>query len=127
MILRLPFPHKELMPNRKNGRHWGSVKKFKDADRDGAHVQTRVQMAHHPKLTDKTIAIQITYIQADRYHRDLDNLLAASKATLDGVAMALGVDDKVFEPITLKRGFDKVARMEIEIIRLCSIAKKETT
>ena len=35
----------------------------------------------------------------DRRHRDLDNLLAASKPIIDGMAQALGVDDSRFKPI----------------------------
>jgi crossover junction endodeoxyribonuclease RusA len=39
----------------------------------------------------------------DKRHRDADNCLAASKAGLDGVADALIVDDKRFQPITIYR------------------------
>jgi len=42
--------------------------------------------------------------QADRRRRDLDNLLAASKSALDAVAAALAMDDREFEPVTLRRG-----------------------
>jgi crossover junction endodeoxyribonuclease RusA len=37
----------------------------------------------------------------DKRHRDYDNLLAASKSMLDGIAHALGVDDSRFGPFFL--------------------------
>ena len=36
--------------------------------------------------------------------RDLDNLLASMKADFDGLSEALGVDDQLFNPLTLRRG-----------------------
>ena len=54
---------------------------------------------------DGDIALKVTFVQPDRRHRDRDNLLAASKAALDGVAAALKVDDSRFEPVTVSRVF----------------------
>jgi crossover junction endodeoxyribonuclease RusA len=39
----------------------------------------------------------------DKRHRDADNCLAAAKAGLDGMADALGVNDRHFQPITIFR------------------------
>jgi crossover junction endodeoxyribonuclease RusA len=39
----------------------------------------------------------------DKRHRDADNCLAAAKAGLDGMADALGVNDRHFQPITIYR------------------------
>jgi crossover junction endodeoxyribonuclease RusA len=55
----------------------------------------------------ETLQITITFVQKDKRHRDLDNLLAASKPALDGIAAALGVDDRCFEPITIQRAYSK--------------------
>ena len=64
----------------------------------------------------ETYALNITFIMPDKRRRDRDNLLASSKCTLDGIAQALGVDDNNFEPIVLRRAFDKGnAAMIIEI------------
>jgi len=49
----------------------------------------------------------ITFIQPDRRARDRDNLLAACKPMLDGVADALGVNDSQFEPMTIRRQYGK--------------------
>ena len=51
-----------------------------------------------------TLPLTVTFCAPDKRRRDLDNLLAGLKADFDGVSQALGVDDQLFEPITLKRG-----------------------
>lgn len=106
MIIELPFPDSDLMPNRKNGRHWGATKSIKDSAISQGFYLTKAAAAGSKFRQDK-IALTITFVQSDKRHRDLDNLLAGSKAYLDGVARALGIDDKLFEPITIKRGYNK--------------------
>jgi crossover junction endodeoxyribonuclease RusA len=62
------------------------------------------------------LALTLTFCAPDRRRRDLDNLLSALKADFDGVAQALGVDDHMFEPITLRRGEAvKPGRVVLEI------------
>lgn len=99
MIIRLPFPAKELMPNRKNGSHWTTTKKVKDQQR----LAGRICALASGEFKDKggNIPLSLLYLTPDRRKRDLDNLLAASKAMLDGVAEALGVDDSRFRPIVI--------------------------
>lgn len=107
MILELDYPCAELMPNRKNGKHWASTKNVKDICFNRAFYFTK-QALNGKKYRDDKIALVITFIQSDKRHRDLDNMLAASKAAIDGIAKAIGVDDKNFEPITIKRGYNKL-------------------
>lgn len=106
MIIELAYPDMSLMPNRKNGRHWGATKGAKDAAFSEAFYRTKMAAAGVKFRNDK-IALSITFVQSDKRHRDLDNLLACIKSKVDGVARALNVDDKVFEPITIKRGYNK--------------------
>ena len=62
------------------------------------------------------IPLTITFHQPDRRARDRDNLLAAMKPTLDGLADALGVNDSQFEPVTLRRAYGgKPGRVDIAI------------
>lgn len=42
------------------------------------------------------IALWLDFVPPDRRHRDDDNLVASFKAGRDGIAMALGIDDKRF-------------------------------
>lgn len=106
MIIELPYPDMALMPNRKNGKHWTSTKIRKQTAINSSFYLAK-QAAIGTKFLSKPIAITITFVQNDKRHRDLDNLLAAIKPNIDGVARALGIDDKLFEPITIKRGYNK--------------------
>lgn len=106
MIIELPYPDKDLMPNRKNGKHWGATKSKKDCAINTSFYLTK-QASIGIKIKPIAISLIVTFIQNDKRHRDLDNLLAAIKPSLDGVARALGVDDRLFEPITIKRGYNK--------------------
>ncbi|HEY0842453.1 hypothetical protein [Methylotenera sp.] len=106
MIIELAYPDMSLMPNRKNGRHWGATKGAKDSAFSEAFYRTKMAMTGQ-KFRDDKIALTITFVQNDKRHRDLDNLLACVKSKIDGVSRAIGVDDKLFEPITIKRGYNK--------------------
>ena len=104
MQIKLPYPNKDLMPNRKNGKHWGATVGAKNNAFSEAFYLTK-EVVGTKKLAGK-VAISLVFVQDDKRHRDLDNLLAASKSMLDGVAHALGIDDKNFEPITIMRRYD---------------------
>ena len=69
-----------------------------------AHYLTMAAMADLgiPDLGAQ-IPLTLTFHSPDRRARDADNLLAASKPLLDGMAGALGVDDSRFEPIVIRR------------------------
>ena len=47
------------------------------------------------------IPVSIVFVAPDKRNRDLDNCLAAAKPQIDGIADALGVNDKRFRPILL--------------------------
>lgn len=115
MIIELPYPNKDLMPNRKNGKHWASTKKVKDQAIQDAYYLALQARKQAILLTEGLIPMTITYIQSDKRYRDLDNLLAASKASIDGIARALNVDDSIFEPITIKRGYAEQSIMRVEL------------
>ncbi|SOE49110.1 hypothetical protein ODI_R1848 [Orrella dioscoreae] len=54
--------------------------------------------------------VTLTFVAPDRRRRDIDNLLACMKSQMDGIAIALGVDDSQFRPITLDDGLDTARR-----------------
>lgn len=107
LTVELPFPDSSLMPNRKNGRHWGAVHGAKSAAFDAGYYLTHEAAKRHTGTwhpTSGQVPVTLTFCPPDRRKRDLDNLLAACKPVLDGVAAALLMDDREFEPVTLKRG-----------------------
>ena len=94
----LPWPDKSLSPNARV--HW-SVK--------AAHVKSARAWGHQAALaagySKETFAeyagrihVWIDYYAKTRNYPDTDNCLSASKAYLDGIADALGINDKRFVP-----------------------------
>lgn len=89
------------MPNRKNGRHWGSTSAARATARHiGRMVALEAKCGLSYEWPDR-IPLRVVFHAPDRVHRDLDNLLACIKPHLDGVAAALGIDDRAFRPITV--------------------------
>jgi crossover junction endodeoxyribonuclease RusA len=105
--VELPFPTSGLMPNRAKGTHWAQTHQARGKAFNDAHVLTFDAMRRHTGKwhpTNGQVPVTLTFHAPDRRKRDLDNLLAACKPMLDGVAAALLMDDREFEPVTLKRG-----------------------
>ena len=114
----LPWPGSRLSPNRKNGRHWGSFQAAKEKARRVGVNKTILAIQASGVIIDseaKKIKMQIVFFEPDRRRRDLDNLLAGVKNYIDGVAVALGVDDSVFCPITLDRKIDPAKNGYVEL------------
>ena len=106
----LPSPNPALMPNRKHGRHWAATQQAKA--RQEAYL-----LSGSLKYTGG--GLKITFYTPDARKRDLDNLLAAMKPALDGMAQAIGVDDALFRPLLIdkvKAESRKAARVEIEVM-----------
>jgi len=103
MIVKLPFPAAELFPNRKNGSHFRKTKDAKDKQRDDAYWLT-MGAAKGYKVPTGCIPLSIVFVEPTGHHRDLDNMLAAAKGAIDGLAQALGINDKDFQPVLIDRG-----------------------
>lgn len=106
VILVLPYPHPALSPNRKNGAHWTKTNAIKKSAFDAAYAIAK-QATYVLKFQDVPHALKITFVQSDKRHRDWDNLASAGKPFYDGIAAALGINDRNFCPIMIDRGYDK--------------------
>jgi crossover junction endodeoxyribonuclease RusA len=116
----LPWPNAKLNPNRSKGVHWAATSNLRKAARTGAWQLARVAASKSTWFdgVERTgaIPLTVTFIQPDRRARDRDNLLAALKPSLDGVADALGVNDAQFDPVTIRREYgEKPGLVRIEI------------
>lgn len=110
IVLELPFPNLKLNPNRNKGHHWASTSALRKSARTAAYALARIAALNTPwhsieRSKADTVPLVITFIQPDRRHRDRDNLLAACKPALDGVAEALEINDSQFEPVTIRREY----------------------
>lgn len=93
VIVELPFPPKELNPNKRL--HWSVKAKIKTRYRESCRVLALAQGVKKCECAGK-IRIAATIHMPDRRKRDDDNITAAFKAGRDGFADALGVDDNRF-------------------------------
>lgn len=91
MKIILPWPPKELSPNARV--HWAAKSKAAKAYRHACRV---LFMAAGIKAPPGKIVLTLEFVPPTRHSMDDDNLIARFKAGRDGIADALGVDDKHF-------------------------------
>ncbi len=103
LTITLPLPNADLNPNLAHGRHWGALAKLKKDARLQAYLETRKVLNGKKHAFSGLISLTLTFFMADHRKRDADNLLGASKPSIDGVAEGLGINDRDFEPVTIKR------------------------
>ena len=93
MRLELPYPPAILSPNGKHG-HWAPRAKVKAAYRSECGWRARAQGADILDVT--RLEMRVTFHPPDLRRRDRDNAIAACKGLFDGLADAIGVDDRHF-------------------------------
>lgn len=114
--LRIPigWPSSNLSPNGRPNRY-AKAKSLREARNEG-YVATLAAKPVGFKFGPGPLKVTIHAFPPVRRERDDDNLIASAKAFRDGIAAALGVDDKTFaaQPVqwheTTKRG-----RLEFEV------------
>ena len=91
-MITLPYPPKELNPNRKQ--HWAVKAKAIKSYRRAAGWATR----HSKERVNGNgkVYLNVTFYPPDNRRRDRDNMIASFKAGNDGIADALGVNDYQF-------------------------------
>ena len=88
--VKLPWPPKELSPNARV--HWATRSRVARKYRQICHIITR--QAGIKIEWDGQIHAWIDFYPPDRRHRDDDNLVSSFKPGRDGMADALGINDK---------------------------------
>jgi len=92
MELVLPWPPKALSPNART--HWRAKAPITKAYKQACWALCKEAGMVAPDSGD--IHLFIDYYPPDRRARDQDNMISSSKALFDGIAAALGVNDKRF-------------------------------
>ena len=98
-VIVLPWPDKRLSPNARV--HWRERARIaKAAKFDGWAMTMKLPIDARLafKQSEDPIPLLIRFCPPDKRHRDKDNMIAALKHQLDGIAEALGVNDKRFLP-----------------------------
>ncbi len=118
MKITLPWPDKRLSPNART--HWGSKAGITASARHDARWLTVDAPGFNETVDrladdDGLIPLTITFFPPDRRHRDDDNMIGSFKAARDGIANALGVNDRRFRPHYHFGEPRKPGRVEVEI------------
>ena len=100
-MIVLPWPDKRLSPNARL--HWKArVGPRQDARRRAGWLTVACDGFYRLKdvlrASEGKVPMRITFYPPDNRHRDDDNMIASFKAWRDGIADALGVDDRRFAP-----------------------------
>ncbi len=101
MRITLDWPSPKLSPNARG--HWSIKSAAAGVAKRAAWAITRAEMA---KMAIRTggmagqIGVDIAFHPPSKARHDLDNLQARMKSALDGIALALGVDDVHFRPVS---------------------------
>ena len=107
----LPWPPRELSPNSRT--HWAKKAKAAKAYRLDCFYLAKEAKVTAPK--EGPINLHIEFVPPDRRPRDLDNMLASIKSGLDGLAEALGVNDKRFTlTLSVVYGIGGMVKVRIE-------------
>lgn len=116
-MIVLPWPDKRLSPNARL--HWkAKIGPRQDARRRAGWLTVTAKDFHSIKALARNnegpIAVKITFYPPDHRLRDDDNMIGSFKAWRDGIADALGVDDRRFRPHYFFAEPEKPGRVEVE-------------
>lgn len=90
--MMLPWPPRALSPNART--HWRKKAPIAKAYKAACWALAKEAGMVVPGV--EKIALWLDFYPPDRRARDDDNLIAAFKSGRDGLALALGIDDKRF-------------------------------
>ena len=112
IVLWLPLPPPELQSNRKSSLHYHARARLVKATREAAAFIARM-VAPEPRWN--AVRLDVTIWTARRIDRV--NALEWLKATIDGAADGLGIDDTHFQPgdIVQRTGKASEGRREVEL------------
>lgn len=121
IIVNLPWPDSRLSPNARV--HWAVLSGLKKKARADAAKAVYDALQRGLRETRLSIAgtgpihLTVLFYPPDKRRRDADNLIASMKASFDGIADALGVDDHRFRgAYDIVPEPEKPGRVEVEII-----------
>jgi hypothetical protein len=98
VLIEIGWPAKALSPNFRSRSHWPKTNALAAAKKEawGATLAALRGLKFDHDGVAK-IAFVVTAYPPDRHARDDDNLNASLKGHRDGIAKALGIDDKFFD------------------------------
>jgi crossover junction endodeoxyribonuclease RusA len=92
IVIDLPWPPKMLSPNSRAS--WRAKIRPKAEYKTACYWLAFAAGVKPNVIHGGPLDVQIEFIPPDRRPRDVDNMLSSCKAAIDGVAQAMGIDDK---------------------------------
>lgn len=92
----MPLPSRDLHPNARV--HWTRRSKAAKRAREAGYLLACEAGAKRAEYGPGYLQVWIDVYPPDRRRRDADGLLSALKPVLDGIADAMGTDDRWFVP-----------------------------
>ena len=111
--LWLPWPPRECSPNWRG--HWAVKSRAAKNARHGAYMLAVAAGWHRQTWPGGKLHFWLDFFPPDRRARDDDNLLAAAKNQRDGVAEAIGIDDKRVVSHPFVRDFDPAHKGQVRL------------
>lgn len=119
MIVSLPWPDRRVFPNYRQSHHWRNYADAVKKQRADANTLATVSIPLRDKREiagrEGKIEIKVTFYPPDRRHRDDDGMVGAFKSARDGIADALGIDDRRFRPQYYFADPEAPGRIEVEL------------
>jgi crossover junction endodeoxyribonuclease RusA len=119
MLISLPWPDRRLSPNARL--HWRAKAPVTKKARTDAMLATYAALGCGLREVranlsgDGPISLKVTFYPPDRRHRDDDGMVGSFKAARDGIADALGVNDRRFRPHYYFAEAEKPGRIEVVV------------
>lgn len=97
LSIELGYPAKELSPNSRC--HFMQLHRAKKAYKHEAYWATKIEKPRDWKHDGGRLSLSIKFHPvAGKCEPDPDNAIASLKSAIDGIAEALGVNDRLFDP-----------------------------
>lgn len=119
MIITLPWPDRKLSPNARV--HWRAKAPVTAKARKDAALATYAALGCGLRTVRDALAgegkipLEVRFYPPDRRHRDDDSMVSSFKAARDGIADALGVNDRRFRPHYVFEDAEKPGRIEVRL------------
>lgn len=119
MKVVLPWPDRRLSPNARI--HWrAKAPVTAKARKDAAYITYDAMPSGAREVRqhfagEGPISYRVTFYPPDKRHRDDDSMIAMLKAARDGIADALGVNDRRFKPEYYFEQPCKPGRVEVQL------------
>lgn len=110
-IISLPWPDRDLHPNARV--HFRPLAAAKKLARNDAYWLAKKAGIHPP--AEGRIILVVSFFWPDNRPRDLDGAFASLKAHFDGIADALGVNDRRFDFILNREDPEPPGRVTVKV------------